>query len=220
MPRLPLFPLGTVLFPGADLPLRIFEPRYVAMLATLAAGPQPGRFGVVAIRAGHEVGAHNVRSLHRVGCVARLEDVTLQPDGSYAITTVGAQRFALREVVADEPVPYHVGSVEWLPEGVAAGPRTEELSRVVRRRLVGYQRMFTAEPSTGEARSPGDPTALSYRVGQLVALSLEDRQALLECLDTDTRLALGARLLRREQVLVSQLQAVPGSIQTPPFSAN
>lgn len=220
MPRLPLFPLGTVLFPGAALPLRIFEPRYVAMLATVAAGRRPGRFGVVALRAGHEVGAHNAHSLHRVGCVAELEDVTRQPDGSYAIATRGTQRFALREVVQDESVPYHVANVEWLPEGGAAGPRTGDLARVVRSRLMGYQRMFTAESQPPEGRAPGDATALSYRVGQLVALPLEDRQSLLECLDTDTRLALGARLLRREQVLVSQLHAVPGTVQAPPFSAN
>ncbi len=222
MPHLPLFPLGTVLCPGAPLPLRIFEPRYVEMLAALAGGPQPGRFGVVAIRAGHEVGAHNARSLHRVGCVAELREVERQADGSYAIATVGVERFALRGIVDDgfHRTPYHVGSVEWLPERVTDEERVADLARVVRTRLVGYRRMFGDETETGEVRTPGDATALSYRVAQLVALPIEDRQALLACDDTDARLALGARLLRREQVLVSTLQAVPGSAQAPPFSAN
>lgn len=223
MPHLPLFPLGTVLCPGAQLPLRIFEPRYVAMLADLAGGPQqPARFGVIAIRTGHEVGAHNARSLHRVGCVAMLRDVARQEDGSYAITTVGSERFALRGIVDDGfmRTPYHVGSVEWLPERVSDTERVESLARIVRTRLVGYRRMFGDEVETGEGRAAGDATALSYRVGQLVALPMEDRQALLECPDTDARLALAARLLRREQVLVSTLKAVPGTAQAPPFSAN
>lgn len=222
MPRLPLFPLGTVLYPGAPLPLRLFEPRYVAMLAELTTGPQPGRFGVVAIRAGHEVGAHSVHSLHRVGCVAVLEDVQRQADGSYSITTVGSQRFTLRSVVDDEGdgVRYHVGSVEWLPERIVDGDRVTQLARVVRSRLLGYRRMFGEQAQTGEGRVPGDATALSYRIGQLVALPLEDRQALLDCPDTDERLALAAHLLRREQVLVSTLQAVPGTVQAPPNSLN
>ena len=49
---LPLFPLSTVLFPGMRLPLHIFEERYQTLVADLLAGPEPRRFGVIAIRAG------------------------------------------------------------------------------------------------------------------------------------------------------------------------
>src|SRR5580692_421875 len=67
---LPLFPLSTVLFPGMRLPLHIFEERYQTLVADLLAGPEPRRFGVIAIRAGTEVGADSVAALHEVGCVA------------------------------------------------------------------------------------------------------------------------------------------------------
>lgn len=220
MPRLPLFPLGTVLFPGAHLPLRIFEPRYVEMLHTLASGPQPGRFGVVAIRAGHEVGTNGAHSLHSVGCVAALQHVDHQPDGSYAVNAIGTQRFALRGVVDERDGPsYHVGSVEWLDEPIADPIRVDQLARLVRRRLVDYKHVL-GDQTPLEERAADNPTVLSYRVGELVALSLSDRQSLLACRSTDERLQRAAALLRRECTLVSTLQAVPGQVQAPPFSAN
>jgi Lon protease-like protein len=54
--RLPLFPLGTVLFPGLVLPLHIFEERYRQLVHELLDGPEPRRFGVIAIRKGRETG--------------------------------------------------------------------------------------------------------------------------------------------------------------------
>jgi Lon protease-like protein len=59
--RLPLFPLDTVLFPGTVLPLHVFEERYRLLVRDLLAGPEPRRFGVVAIELGHEVGARTAR---------------------------------------------------------------------------------------------------------------------------------------------------------------
>ena len=72
--RLPMFPLGTVLFPSGVLPLRIFEPRYRKMLEDLLLGSR--EFGVVLIERGSEVGGGEVRS--GIGTMARvpvLEDL-------------------------------------------------------------------------------------------------------------------------------------------------
>ena len=64
MPSLPLFPLGTVLLPGARLPLVLFEPRYLELARRLAELAEDDRcFGVVLIRKGHEVGAGAVQDL-------------------------------------------------------------------------------------------------------------------------------------------------------------
>lgn len=220
MPRLPLFPLGTVLFPGAALPLRVFEPRYVALLHDLTQAPPPRRFGVVAIRTGHEVGAGNARALHRVGTVALLTDIARESDGTFAIQTVGERRFALRGLSDDAQHPYHVGSVEWLAEPV--GDRDDALERAGRvgARLVDYRHLFGASQTDTLSLLPNDPTAMSHRVADLVALPLEDRQALLACERTTDRLSLAAHLVRRETTLVEALRAVPGSVPSPPFSAN
>ncbi|MGA0033351.1 MAG: LON peptidase substrate-binding domain-containing protein, partial [Burkholderiales bacterium] len=67
--ELPLFPLGTVLFPGGLLPLKIFEQRYVEMIKACLRDSTP--FGVCLIREGHEVGVP--ATPHAVGCLARIE---------------------------------------------------------------------------------------------------------------------------------------------------
>src|ERR1035438_2823165 len=65
---MPLFPLGAVLYPGMLLPLHIFEERYRQLVRDLLDGPDPRRFGVIAIRKGRETGIDGVHSLYEVGC--------------------------------------------------------------------------------------------------------------------------------------------------------
>jgi Lon protease-like protein len=114
---LPLFPLGTVLFPGMILPLRVFEERYRQMVTDLLAKPEPAReFGVVAIRKGREVGTENSPELHDIGCVARLRETTRHADGRFDLVTIGTRRFRLLR--ADDTLPYYQGEIEELPEQV------------------------------------------------------------------------------------------------------
>jgi hypothetical protein len=125
---IPLFPLASPLFPGIVLPLRIFEPRYrrlVGDLVALPAGSDRRFFGVVAIRQGWEVERiAPAEALYDVGCVARLQGVRAQPDESYRIMTVGAERFRLLDVLVGSDdggdPPYLRGEVEWLAEEEAA----------------------------------------------------------------------------------------------------
>jgi uncharacterized protein len=129
---IPLFPLGTPLFPGVVLPLHVFEPRYRRLIADLTAMPDSAdrRFGVVAIRQGWEVErVAPAEALFDVGCTAMLRMVAPQRDGGYRVAAVGADRFRLLEVLvpaadggdADggEP-PYLRAVVEWLAEEEAA----------------------------------------------------------------------------------------------------
>src|SRR5258708_6280420 len=112
---LPLFPLGTVLFPGMVLPLHVFEERYRQMVTDLLDRPEPEReFGVVAIRKGNEVGADNARELHDIGCVARLREATRHADGRFDLVSVGTRRFRLLRT--DDTLPYYQGEIEPLPE--------------------------------------------------------------------------------------------------------
>jgi Lon protease-like protein len=121
---IPLFPLGTPLFPGVVLPLQVFEPRYRRLMADLTGLPADSahrRFGVVAIRQGWEVErVAPAEALYDVGCTAVLRAVAAQPDGGYQVVTVGSDRFRLLDVlVADDP-PYLQARVEWLDEEEAA----------------------------------------------------------------------------------------------------
>ncbi|MGY1737739.1 LON peptidase substrate-binding domain-containing protein [Geodermatophilus sp. SYSU D00684] len=127
---IPLFPLGSPLFPGIVLPLQVFEPRYRALVRDLLAQPEDGDgrfFGVVAIRQGWEVERVSpAQALYDVGCTAHLQTVRPQPDGGFRVTTVGGDRFRLLDVLVggdgedgDGP-PYLRAEVEWLAEEEAA----------------------------------------------------------------------------------------------------
>jgi hypothetical protein len=121
---IPLFPLGSPLFPGIVLPLHVFEPRYRALVRDLQALPEgSGRrfFGVVAIRQGWEVErVAPAEALYDVGCSAVLQTVRPQPDGGFRVVTVGGDRFRLLDVVVGEDPPYLRAEVEWLREEEAA----------------------------------------------------------------------------------------------------
>jgi Lon protease-like protein len=121
---IPLFPLGTPLFPGVVLPLQIFEPRYRRLMKDLLALPESADrrfFGVVAIRQGWEVERiAPAEALYDIGCTARVQAVRPQPDGGFRIVTVGGERFRLLDVVVGEDPPYLQAEVEWLGEEEAA----------------------------------------------------------------------------------------------------
>jgi ATP-dependent Lon protease len=117
---IPLFPLGTPLFPGVVLPLQIFEPRYRRLMRDLLALPEAGDrrfFGVVAIRQGWEVEEISpAEALYDIGCTARVQAVRPQPDGGFRVVAVGGERFRLLDVVVGEDPPYLQAEVEWLDE--------------------------------------------------------------------------------------------------------
>src|SRR4051812_45485804 len=99
--RLPMFPLGTVLFPYALLPLHVFEPRYRMMMRGVLRGDQ--EFGVVLIERGREVGGGDTR--FALGTLARVVRATELDDGRYALTAVGVRRLRVDEWLADDPYP-------------------------------------------------------------------------------------------------------------------
>jgi Lon protease-like protein len=99
--ELAMFPLGSVLFPGMPLPLRIFEPRYVAMLASVL-GETEHEFGVVLIERGSEVGGGDVR--FEVGTAARIVSVE-QAEGMFVLLATGGARFEVVRWLQDEPFP-------------------------------------------------------------------------------------------------------------------
>ena len=214
--RLPLFPLGTVLFPGAALPLHIFEPRYRELIEDLMAGPEPRSFGVIGIREGHEVGADSVRALYDVGCVAELTQVRRFADGRFAVLSVGTQRFRL--VGVDESRAYLSGDAELLDESPGDPAAVEDAKAALFAAVASYRQLIGAEPVTG---APDDATLLSYAVAGELQVALPERQALLELPDTVQRLRVEAALLNREAALMRNLHSVPASRPLlPPSSPN
>lgn len=207
---LPLFPLGTVLFPGLVLPLHVFEDRYRQLVQDLLALPEEEQqFGVVCIREGREVGSDGVRALYDVGCTARLSQVRGYDDGRYDLVTVGSELFRLDQLHDD--LPYLRADVTWLPDLPGSTAEAAVLQPVVRAAFDTYVGALAAA-SGGDVEAPelpDDPQVLGHLVGATMALDLADRQGLLEQPDGVARLRRGLSLLRREAGVLAALRAVP-----------
>ena len=206
---LPLFPLSAVLFPGAPLPLQIFEERYRELVRDLLdLEPEQRRFGVVAIEAGSEAGMA-LPQMYPVGCEAWVQRIEPVADGRSKLLAFGRTRFRLLEVDTVSK-PYLIGRVRWLDEPAGEPGLAEAIVPAVRDALLTY--VDTLADLTGgtvdEGTLPDDPTELSYLTAGAILLALRERQALLELGDTATRLRAEVSLLRREQLLMAELRAV------------
>jgi uncharacterized protein len=214
---LPLFPLGTVLYPGLLLPLNIFEERYRQLVRDLLDGPEPRRFGVIAIRKGRETGVDGVSALHEVGCTATLREVAEQDDGRFHLVTVGTQRFRLASL--DDTQPYLQGEMELLDEEVGDEAAAGLAAQAVRRGFRGYVEALASRESVEVIvpELPDEPLLLSYLVAASMILDLPVRQQLLAEPDAERRLGAERALLARETTMLRSLTAtpVPDLLNTP-----
>jgi uncharacterized protein len=106
--EVPVFPLaGALLLPGAQLPLNIFEPRYIAMFDDCLAGSR--MIGVIQPALEHDLsGDRPVRDLCGMGCLGRILGYGETGDGRYVLTLGGVSRFRVMAEVKDPPRPYRV----------------------------------------------------------------------------------------------------------------
>jgi uncharacterized protein len=218
---LPLFPLGAVLYPGMLLPLHIFEERYRQLVHDLLDGPEPRRFGVIAIREGRETGAEGVRALYDIGCTATVRRVRQHEDGRFDLVSVGTQRFRLASL--DDSRPYLRAQVDLLAEDIGDETATALAAQAVRRAFRSYLAALAKRgaSSAGPPDLPQDPVPLSYFVAASIVADLPDRQVLLAAPDTLHRLAAERALLARETALLRRLTSAPApDLRYAPYSPN
>jgi len=218
---MPLFPLGTVLYPGLVLPLHIFEERYRQLVRDLQAEPEPQHFGVIAIRKGRETGVDGVSALYQVGCTARLRQVKQHDDGRFDLVTVGAQRFRL--VGLDHSQPYLQGEIELLAEETgdeaAAALVVQEVQRAFRDYLDALATQGAARVSVPDL--PDEPVLLSYLVAASMIVDLSDHQVLLAETDAVRRLVAERALLARETGVLRRLPSTPATdLRSSPYNPN
>jgi hypothetical protein len=218
---LPLFPLGTVLYPGLLLPLHIFEDRYRQLVRDLQDGPEPRGFGVIAIRKGRETGIAGISALHEIGCVAALRQVEEYEDGRFDLIAAGTQRFRLLEL--DDSGPYLRGQVDLLAEDTgdesAAGLAAESVRRGFRAYLAALAQRGATQVSVPGL--PDEPAALSYLVATSMIIDLSDRQALLAESDAASRLAAERAMLSRETRMLRSLTSTPApDLRYSPYNPN
>jgi Lon protease-like protein len=200
---IPMFPLGTVLLPGAYLPLHVFEPRYRRLVqACLEGSPE---FGVVLIERGSEVGGGERR--FDVGCVARILSAARLDEGRWLLSTVGTRRVRVVRWLPDAPYPR--AEVEaW--EDPGPGPRAGDRRAAA---LAALRRVLALTAELGEpvpdATTPvdEDPVLAGYQMAALAPLGPLDKLRLLAAPTPDDRLDRLARLLEDEaSVLASRLE--------------
>ncbi|MFT3854714.1 MAG: LON peptidase substrate-binding domain-containing protein [Ilumatobacteraceae bacterium] len=197
MSPMPMFPLGSVLLPGAILPLHVFEPRYRALVQDCLAADEH-EFGVVLIDRGHEVGGGDVR--RDVGTVARMVQVAQLEGGRYAVVAVGTRRIQVDEWLPDDPYP-RAEVVDWPDDETddQAGAGVEYLDELYRRVAARVRRIAALAIELGDAAGDpctelsDDPLVGSYQLAVLAPLSTADEYDLL-----------GARGPRRRLVLLDE----------------
>jgi Lon protease-like protein len=202
MYSLPLFPLGTVLFPGMPIQLHIFEPRYRLMIRHCLDHNQP--FGVALIQHGMEANGPLANPV-KIGCAARIVRVDPLDDGRMDLTAVGDDRFRILTLNYD--LPYLVGEVESLP---LERPHSLEIVRGVRR-LTGWVMDYINLINPSNPEGAVDPASLQLPDDPLVMLSLfaallqvpsAEKQPLLEVTYASEMLDQLLRLYRRETAML------------------
>jgi len=218
---MPLFPLGTVLFPGLVLPLHVFESRYRQLVRDLLAKPEPREFGVIAIRHGRETGIDGVSDVYDVGCTAEIRQVEAFDDGRYALVTVGMRRFRLLGLA--DPRPYLEADVELLDDVEGDQTAAALAVRPVQQAFLDYLSALAEQRgATYEAPElPDEPILLSYLVAAAIVVDMADKQRLLAAPDAARRLAADRELLSREIRMLRALPTTPApELRYSPYSPN
>ena len=198
-----MFPLGTVLLPGAFLALHIFEPRYQAMLTDLLAGSR--RFGAVLIERGSEVGGGEARM--DVGTIARIVDARTVGEGRWSVAATGMQRIRVVRWLPDDPYP--MALVEDLPDVEQAdrdmGAESARFGAVAARlRLVLGDLGRLGDPVPADTfECSGDPSTGTLQLGSLGPFGPMDRQRLLAATRTVDRLVLLEEYLTHVEEIVA-----------------
>ena len=210
---LPLFPLNVVAFPGMTVPLHVFEDRYRALVRHLLTVPDPAErvFGIVTIREGYEVGNHEARSMYRTGCLMQLTEAEPYDDGRFDVVAVGRER--VRVVATETSEPFLRAEVESLDGREEPSPDTaREAARALA--LFGDYRTAVSALRGDDVMVgtlPRDPEMLSYVLASTCALTLPERQQLLESPSTVERLGLLRRLMRRELQAMAAVPSLPAT---------
>jgi len=191
--QIPIFPLNTVLFPGASLPLQVFEERYKLMMARCLDGDS--KFGVVLINSGSEVGEPAVP--YSTGTLAQIVQVNRLREDRMFISVTGRQRFRITEITQRRP--YMAAQVELFEDEADALVHPSEME-AVRDAVTGYYRLLLGLRGgwVRRARMPFEPDALSYFIAGLLQIAPHEKQELLEESSASTRLEAELDLLRRE----------------------
>jgi uncharacterized protein len=199
---LPMFPLGTVLFPSLFLPLHVFEPRYQELTRDCLAGDN--EFGVVLIERGSEVGGGDTR--FDVGTVARILEASDLGSDRFALGTVGVRRIRVASWLPDRPYPCAEVD-DW-----EDAPPSDSLDGLHQANVITLRRVLAMKAELGEPAAAAtieladDLVLAGYQAAAVAPLGPADQQVLLAAPSPDERAtALGALLAEQVELLSYRL---------------
>ncbi|MGP4057053.1 LON peptidase substrate-binding domain-containing protein [Mycobacterium sp. 4D054] len=181
MPTVPMFPLEVAMLPGEGLPLRVFEPRYSALVQACLAADDPA-FGTVLIAAGREVGGGDSRS--DVGALAHITEHADLGAGRYRLTCVMGERIRVLEWLPDDPYPRAV--VEVWPDEPGRPVDVDAIRDIEDRMVALFERIATARGAQVNARdivagadASGEASTWLYALATRLPMGQADRYSVL-----------------------------------------
>lgn len=185
-----MFPLESVRLPGEELPLRIFEPRYGALVRECLDGAM--EFGVVLISAGREVGGDDARC--DVGAMAEIVDCQDFGDGRYRLDCAMRERIRVTAWLEDDPYPR--ADVEPWPDEPGSIVTIGDIDVVEDRVMEMFERIASAQHATlpsrrellGEPQPGEDAGKRLYALASRVPMGQADRYSVLEAPSAAARL--------------------------------
>ena len=185
-----IFPLNTVLFPGGVLPLKIFEQRYLEMTKICISENRP--FGVCLIKEGEETGTPAVPQ--EIGCLARIAQWDMPQLGVFHLLTEGTRRFRIvRSSV--EKNGLIAAAIETLPFELEVAPRDTLCSEVLQAIIAKIGAEHFPAPHRFD-----DAAWIGYRLSEVLPISLDARQRLLQMSDPLARLSELSRILAQQSL--------------------
>ena len=178
--KIPLFPLNTVLFPGGQLPLRIFEPRYLDMVSDCM--KHESDFGICSIKSGSETGM--APEIYNIGTLCDISYFNMQSDGLLGITANGKQRFQIidKTVMDNQLIVATIEELEMepsVPIELKYAPTVTLLENL-------FQQL--GQPYTRMKKHYECCSWVSSRLTELLPIELAKKQAFLEMDDPLSRI--------------------------------
>ncbi|MCV7077314.1 LON peptidase substrate-binding domain-containing protein [Mycobacterium szulgai] len=187
-----MFPLETALLPNQELPLRIFEPRYSALVHHCIESGEP--FGVVLISRGREVGGGDSRC--DVGTLARINEYVDEGAGHYQLRCRTGERIRVRQWLSDDPYPR--ATVQTWPDEPGDPVTDSQLRDIEDQVMALFGRVAAARGAVLPGRDvllgnpdahPGGAGNRLYALASRVPIGVADRYAVLAAPSAADRLA-------------------------------
>jgi Lon protease-like protein len=203
--ELPLFPLNVVLFPGENLPLHIFEPRYRLMINECFQEEKP--FGIVLMRPESE---HLQEEPYPVGTMAEIVALDRMEDGRMNLIARGLQRF--RILSQHRQKPYLSGLVEVYVDNPVQEQKLQMNANKARELFDSYLQILLEVVGKQDVdfNLPTAPEELSHFIAYFLDVQNERKQQLLELTSTKKRLLEVIDILQHELPIKRQMLSMSG----------